>query len=85
MMMHRKQINIVSDDGCLVYAPVPLLERMYKLIFRFLATETSAFPQSADFMKTRLDGRDSSIDFKTFYKPIKEMILLRFLNKSFSR
>ena len=84
--MQGKQINsrLSVTSGCLVYAPVPLLERMYKLIFRFPATETSAFPQSADFIKTSLDDRDSSIDFKTFYKPSKEMILLR-LNKSFSR
>lgn len=57
-------------EWLLIYAPVWLLERMYKLIFRFHATKTSAFPQSADFMKTRLDDRDSSIDFKMFKQPI---------------
>lgn len=42
--IQRKQINFHSSvmSGCLVYALACLLERMYKLTFRFHATKTNA-------------------------------------------
>ena len=52
-------------SGYLIYAPVCLLERMYKLISFPRNENTERFPQFADFTKTRLDNRDRT-DFKMF-------------------
>ena len=85
--MHAEKTNQFpfDRDGCLVYASVRLLERMYKLNFSFPRNENKCL-YSQSVRLTSLVDRNSSIDFKMSNKPIygselftgpcREMILL---------